>query len=157
MAQHFITALHVALAGLLVWAMVGDLKRREIPHWLVAAIALGAPAFWFAVGMEPWPGMAIQTGIAIATFALFALAFFMGQMGGGDVKLIGALALWLPLQHLIWFLIIMSLGGCVLSVAYWARQKWRKSLEKPEVPYGVAISLAGMWAVGQHYLNQFAG
>ena len=38
-------------------------------------------------------------------------------MGGGDVKLIGALALWLPLPALIWMLVVMSLIGGAVTLA----------------------------------------
>ena len=39
--------------------------------------------------------------MAAAVFGLFAVAFALGAMGGGDVKLIAALALWLPFQAVI--------------------------------------------------------
>ena len=52
--------------------------------------------FWWAIGLPLWPDVAIQVGVAALVFGLFAIAFAMGAMGGGDVKLIGALALWLP-------------------------------------------------------------
>ena len=50
-------------------------------------------------------------------FGLFAIAFALGAMGGGDVKLIGALALWLPFQAVIVLLFIMSVAGGVLTLA----------------------------------------
>jgi prepilin peptidase CpaA len=37
--------------------------------------------------------------------------FSFGWMGGGDVKLLTALALWLPWQAVIMLLVIMSLAG----------------------------------------------
>ncbi|HEX8214006.1 MAG TPA: prepilin peptidase, partial [Allosphingosinicella sp.] len=84
------------LALMLTFAAVGDLRKREIPNWLNGAIAALAIPFWWAVGISVWPDMAIQLGVAAGVFALFALLFNFGFMGGGDVKMIGALALWLP-------------------------------------------------------------
>ena len=37
-----------ALAIALLIAAFTDLRRRQIDNWLTAAIALGAPLFWFA-------------------------------------------------------------------------------------------------------------
>ena len=56
-------------------------------------------------------------------------------MGGGDVKLIGALALWLPWQAVLVLLVIMSLAGGVLTLAMLirttARAKRRRSSKFP--------------------------
>ena len=72
-------------------------KSRTIPNWLNLAIALLAIPFWWSIGLPLWPDIALQIGVAALVFGLFAIAFALGAMGGGDVKLIGALALWLPL------------------------------------------------------------
>lgn len=155
-AQTLPIALHAMLAAALVWAIVGDVKRREIPNWLVAGIASAAPMYWWASGMAPWPDMAIRVGVALMVFILFAGVFFIGAMGGGDVKLIGALALWFPFHELAWLLIAMSLAGCALTLGYWAWHRLSKALGKLEVPYGVAIAVGAFWVLGERYLNHFA-
>ena len=131
------------LAALLVAAGVEDARRREIANWKNAAIALLAPAWWWAHGYALWPGIAVQLLIAALVFALFVGAFALGQMGGGDVKLIGALALWLPFHQLIWMLAAMSIGGGALTLVMLADRAWRKAGEV-EVPYGVAIAAAAL-------------
>src|SRR3546814_6703364 len=75
------------LVLLLVSAGIEDVRTREIANWKNAAIALIAPLWWVASGLAPWPDMAIQIGLAVSVFAVFALVFAMGWMGGGDVKL----------------------------------------------------------------------
>src|SRR3546814_5490990 len=105
------------LVLLLVSAGIEDVRTREIANWKNAAIALIAPLWWVASGLAPWPDMAIQIGLAVSVFAVFALVFAMGWMGGGDVKLIGALALWFPFQPLLWVLIVMSLAGGAITLA----------------------------------------
>ena len=89
------------LGVLLLTAAWTDIRSRIIPNPLNAAIALMAPLFWWAQGLAPWPDMAAQLALGIAVFALFAGFFWLGLMGGGDVKMIGALALWLPLFDLV--------------------------------------------------------
>jgi prepilin peptidase CpaA len=144
------------LALLLVAAAISDLRSRSIANWLNAAIALGAIPFWFAIGLDPWPAMAIQLGLALATFALFAIFFALGAMGGGDVKMIAALALWLPAGLLIDVLMIMAVAGGLLTVVVWLWHKARGTPLGDGVPYGVAIAIAGIWAINQQYINQFA-
>src|SRR5688572_20911433 len=121
-------------------AAVWDLRTRTIPNALNAAIALLAIPFWWAMGMNVWPDMAIQLGIGLGLFALFAAAFAIRAMGGGDVKLIGALGLWLPLDAVLPLLIVMSLAGGVLTVMMLVRHKVAKHQHQLEIPYGVAIA-----------------
>jgi len=155
MAEGISSALLAALAALLVAAAVCDLKRREIPHWCVIAIALLALPFWWATGLAIWPDMAVQIGVALGVFAVFALMFALGWMGGGDVKLLGAVALWLPWQAMILLLIIMSIAGAVLTLSMVAWSRMRRASATPEIPYGVAIAFAGLWLISERFFNQF--
>ncbi|MCW3836073.1 prepilin peptidase [Sphingomonas canadensis] len=149
------TFLLVALVLLLVSAGIQDARTREIANWKNAAIALMAPAWWYASGVEPWPGMAIQFGVALAVLALFAAAFALGQMGGGDVKMIAALALWLPLVPLVWMLVLMSLLGGALTLVMVADKWLRKSSSPLEIPYGVAIAIATLIVIREPIINHF--
>jgi prepilin peptidase CpaA len=144
------------LAVLLLIAAAGDLRTREIPNWLNGAIALLAIPFLWSVGLSPWPDMAIQLGVALGVFLLFALLFQLGMMGGGDVKMVAALALWLPAGAVLNLLIIMSIAGGVLTLAMLARKRLSKSEALLEVPYGVAIAFGGMWVIAEPFLNHFA-
>jgi prepilin peptidase CpaA len=76
-------------------------------------------------------------------------------MGGGDVKLIGALALWLPAQPLMFMLVLMSLGGGVLTLVMLAEHKLLRRKGPIEVPYGVAIVAATLLTLREPILNQF--
>ncbi|TPG22468.1 peptidase [Sphingomonas koreensis] len=144
-----------ALALLLVSAGIEDVRKREIANWKNAAVALLAPLWWFATGVSLWPGVAFQLGLAALVFAIFVGAFALGQMGGGDVKLIGALALWFPLQPLVWLLVVMSLLGGVLTLLLLAERWWSKKQAEIEVPYGVAIAIAALFALREPILNRF--
>ena len=106
--------------------------------------------------MALWPDVALQLGVAFLVFALFAAAFAVGAMGGGDVKLIGALALWLPWQAVLGLLMIMSLAGGALTIAMMIRKRLARSDAALEIPYGVAIAFAGLWLISERFLYQFA-
>ncbi len=144
-----------ALALMLVAACWYDLRSRTIPNGLNIAIALLAIPFWWSVGLALWPDAAIQLGVAFLVFGLFAIAFAMGGMGGGDVKLIGALALWLPFQAVLILLFVMSVAGGLLTLALWLRHKLARRTDQLEIPYGVAIAFGGLWLISERFLNQF--
>jgi prepilin peptidase CpaA len=146
----------MALAALLVFAGIEDARKREIANWKNAAIALMAPLWWVAIGIDPWPTMAILAGGALIAFALFCGAFALGQMGGGDVKLIGALALWLAPFALVQMLIAMALLGGVLTIAFVLDHRIMRRSGAIEIPYGVAIAIAGLLALREPLVNQFA-
>lgn len=154
--QFLIPALAALLSVLLLVAAVTDIRSRIISNRLNLAIALTAPLFWWANGYAPWPDMAVQLLSALVIFATFAALFALGMMGGGDVKLLGALALWLPWQPMMTLLLIMSVLGGAVTVAVLIHHRIDKRVGRPEIPYGVAIALAGLWVLGEHYLNHFA-
>ena len=157
------------LAATLVWIAVVDVRTYTISDGLNLAIALAAPLYWWSAGVPLWPDAAIQVGVAIFVFLLFAGAFYLGVMGGGDVKLAGALALWFTPYDTLKLIVIMSLAGGVLTLAVLGIHRVRKpagpesalpegsSEARPEVPYGVAIAVGGLWLLAQRFLNQFAG
>lgn len=145
-----------ALVLLLIAAAVEDVRTREIANWKNGAIALLAPVWWAASGLSLWPGVALQLAVAVAVFGLFVGAFWLGQMGGGDVKLIGALALWLPPLPLMWMLVVMSLLGGALTLLMLGGKLLRKQRETPEIPYGVAIVGAALLVFREPILNQFS-
>ncbi len=148
-------ALAGALVLILLSAGIEDARHREIANWKNAAIALMAPAWWYLHGYG-WADAGIQFGIALGVFALFVGAFHFGWMGGGDVKMIGALALWLPLQGLFFMLMVMSIIGGVLTLIMMFDHWRRKAPGAVETPYGVAIAMASMIALSEPIFNQFA-
>ena len=141
-------------AGLLA-AAVGDWRTRTIPNWLNAAIALGAIPYWWAMGLSLWPDVALQIAVAFGVLLLFFLAFQLGQMGGGDVKMLFALALWLPPMDVFQLIMIMAIAGGVLTIAMLIPHRMLKSAGNPEIPYGIAIAFAGLWLIGERFLNHF--
>ncbi len=142
----------VALAIALLIAAFTDLKSRRIANWLNGAIAIGAPGFWWASEMALWPDIALQLGVAIATFAALSILFAIRAMGGGDVKLLTALALWIEPMLFLKLLTMMALLGGVLTVGFGLWHMSRRRKDRITIPYGVAISAAGLWVIANFYL-----
>jgi prepilin peptidase CpaA len=149
-------ALLAALVLLLLSAGIQDARTREIANWKNAAILALAPLWWWSNGLSLLPDIAIQLAVAGVIFALFCGAFYFNWMGGGDVKMIGALALWLPFQALAWMLIVMSLLGGALTVLLVAERFVRRKDGNIEIPYGVAIAIAGLIAIREPLFNQLS-
>ena len=124
----------VALAVASVWT---DVRRREIPHWLVGGIV----AFWAVAAVfdrEALGGTllaSILCGVAMLAVGFVLHAF--GWLGGGDGKLLAALALWLGPADAGWALMATGAIGLLLTLAAWFRNRdWRLR----GIPYAIAIA-----------------
>ena len=151
--------------SLLAWAVVTDVRERRIPNVIPAGIAfLCLVQVVLADGPLPrWPALA---PILIA-FAAAMAAWKSGWVGGGDVKLLGALALWTGPAKLMDLLLLSSLLGGALAVLWLHLLKVSAFLPaflsdvvhgptpgagmRPTLPYGPAIALAGAWLVHERY------
>ena len=152
----FTDLLLLALAATLVVAAVIDVRTFTISNRLNAAVAAGAPLYWLSIALNPWPGMAIQLAAGAIVFVLLAGAFYAGMMGGGDVKLAAALALWFS-----------PAGDDQISDADVGRRRRADTRHfrvashaqrregRPEIPYGVAIAFGALAILTQRFLNQF--
>ncbi|MBR0815264.1 prepilin peptidase [Bradyrhizobium diazoefficiens] len=115
------------------------------------------------------PVQLAQSLIAAAVlFVLLLIIYTRGWMGGGDVKLLTAVAVGFPLTEVIQLLTITALAGGVLAMAHlvmrnlpypklapigssfarrvYAVERWRHLRHAP-LPYGVAIACGGIWTI----------
>lgn len=156
MDQSFLA--YALLGGLAIGLLVSiysDIRYRLIYNLVTGSIALAAPLYWIATDTFGWPQIGIYLATGAATFLFFALFFRFGMMGGGDVKLFGAVALWFPPLVVIKFVFNASLLGALVTIIFFIVHKVRKGGGAVRVPYGVAISLAGLWCAGEQFFNHF--
>jgi len=139
------------LAIALAVAAATDIRRRQIDNGLTAGIALTAPLFWIAQGL-PLAAVGWQLAVALAAFVVLAALFAIRAMGGGDVKLLTALALWIKPEWFLHLLMVMALAGGLLTVVMGAWHLARRHRRRPVVPYGIAIAIAGIWVLLADYL-----
>jgi prepilin peptidase CpaA len=103
-----------ACAIVLGAALACDLRTRRIPNAIPLAAALAALA-WHA--LPGGAGLATSAG-GLALGALLLLApFALGGMGGGDVKLLGALGAWLGPASIFAVFAFGAVAGAALAFA----------------------------------------
>ncbi len=112
-AQLASLALMLLAAGLIVAAALHDAAARTIPNWIPACLAVAGLI------------LRVQDGKVIAGFGVAALLltilgglWLRGFIGGGDVKLIPAVALVLPPSSVIAFVLSVAIAGGVLALLY---------------------------------------
>lgn len=98
----------VCVIAFTVTASVIDYRTQRIPNKLTLPMFAAGWVYQLALCPEgPWYGFKDGlSGFAIG-FGMFFLLWILGSGGGGDAKMVGALAVWLGFHKTI-FLIILS-------------------------------------------------
>jgi len=100
--------------GLLALAVVTDVEAMRIPNRICLLIVALYPSHVLAQGAPvDWLG---AIAVAAAVFAVGSIPFMFRLMGGGDVKLMAAVALWAGPAHCVQFLAVTFLLGGVMAL-----------------------------------------
>lgn len=154
----FLAALSLAMLAVIYH----DVREFIIPNTLVITIAmLSLPGAYF-LGLD-WQNSLITGAIVLALgMGLFALKV----MGGGDIKLLAALALWTGWsQTSIQFLVYMAVIGGLFALAILLVRRFAfflpvnlpRILRAGEpIPYGVAIALAFTYVLWKGMIFKFS-
>ncbi len=150
------------LTGLLVAASVIDLTQFRIPN----AISLGIVGlFLIKLGAEAGT-LPLLSHLVLASCMLVLgfFAFVARVLGGGDAKLIAALALWFGPAYFLDFITIMAIAGGVLALFLMllrrpalvqARHGSPNPTSSPHpllqpdkpIPYALPIAFAALWQI----------
>jgi prepilin peptidase CpaA len=149
---------------LLLYVATIDIATRLIRNEICLALALLGIASQVASPMQ------VAESLIVATILLLLLLviYQRGWIGGGDVKLLVALAIGLPLTGVIQLLTTTAIAGGVLALVHvmmrllpsprlapagsslarrvYAIERWRHLRHAP-LPYGVAIACGGILTV----------
>jgi prepilin peptidase CpaA len=147
---HFVPL--AGFAGLMVVAAVEDIRRLVIPN----VIVLGLCVLWpLQLASSSTISVSASIGAVLCAAAVFgagALLFSRGLMGGGDVKLLAAAALWAGPATTPALLVVTAVLGGMLAIAMLSPLAVRVvfapaaagTLKGIRVPYGVAIAGASL-------------
>jgi prepilin peptidase CpaA len=148
---------------LLLYAAARDIATRLIPDEVSLAIVAAGIATRLFEGWQQ-AGMSLLVGVLL--FVVLLLLAMRGMIGGGDAKLIAAMATGLPPAETWNFIVATVLAGGVLAVGYLVARRlmpqprlapgapmlrrllaveaWRIRRRGP-LPYAVAIAAGGLF------------
>jgi prepilin peptidase CpaA len=140
----------------MAFAAANDLFTMKIPNRVSLALVVGFAivALLTRMPLETFgTNLAIAFAILAATFVLFSL----NLLGGGDAKLVAAGGLWIGANHIVEYLLFITVFGGVLSLAILAYRRWfptqvlalpgwaqRLHTANAPIPYGIAIAAGGL-------------
>lgn len=139
----------VLIAPLLAWGAWSDLTRMKIPNALsLAAVAV----FAAAAAVSPPDDLLPRLAVAAAVLALGLVSYVFGLFGGGDVKMLSALLLFVPVPTLPVFAYVFSasmLAGIAIVLALRRlpaahRPGWKSVSGSTGFPMGLSIAMAGV-------------
>jgi prepilin peptidase CpaA len=139
LVPHSPTWLLALLFAALAAAAVEDFVRRRISNITCAAVLITA---LIAMGLQ---GFSVDLWQNAAVFLVLlgagTLLFSAGKVGGGDVKLLACLGLWVNISAGVWLLVTSLLAGGLLAIAYIAARMMRGDRSKVSkgIPHGLAI------------------
>lgn len=133
----------VAALACVAGAAIADLRHFEIPDgWSIAVAALFIASAVIAPSPEPWWAHAAA---GATVFAAGALLFSRGWLGGGDVKLLAACAVWSGFAGLPSLLLGTAFAGGMLALVAVIGRRLARDATYPglrrggPLPYAVAI------------------
>lgn len=140
------------------YGIFSDIRNLMIPNWvsLILVIAFLPYSFLF------WPDPELLSRLAI-TAAIFLLSFLfyhLNWFGGGDLKLLTAVSLWMGPAHIAAFSMLMAGLGSLLALLLIILRRAvnvrgtvspdrlpkivRRWVEEGVCPYGIAIGAAAL-------------
>jgi len=155
-----VAALILCFPALVLAAAVSDATSFTIPNWMSLALLAIFPVAALAAGLPP---SAIGLHFAVGTTVLVVGIgmFVMRWIGGGDAKVLAAVALWVGWPAILTLLVGAALAGGLLAIVLITLRSdrvrpvivlgppWINRLaDKGEgVPYGVAIAAGALFAL----------
>ena len=140
----------VLLCATLVAAAIEDSIRLRISNLIVLAVVVEALVAMFAHGLTfaIWENFALFIGFLVIGTALFSAK----MLGGGDVKLLAALGLWVDLGHAPFLIASVFIAGGLLALLMLSsRLLFRRSdgatlrERSGRIPYAVAIAAGSLF------------
>ena len=133
-----VAILFAALAA----AAVEDFVRLRISNVTCLAVLVTALIAMGLHGLRPalWQNAVVFLALLAAGYVLFAAK----QMGGGDVKLLACVGLWMDISDGVWLLVATLIAGGVVALLYLASRllpsrRPREGIKSRQIPYGLAI------------------
>jgi prepilin peptidase CpaA len=150
------TILCLGFPALLLYAAWHDVSTMTIPNWVSIGLGVLFVPAAFAVGLSP-SEVGLHLAFGAGVLLVCAALFYIGVFGGGDAKVISAVALWTGLAGVSAFILWMAVAGGLLAGALIILRRMKLSSAKPwaarllspqeGAPYAVAIAAGAFLAL----------
>jgi prepilin peptidase CpaA len=153
---------YVCVSAAVLLTLLGaleDVRRFTISNWIPGALI----ALWLVYAPFSglgWQGAGLSLLTGLGVLALMMALWMPGWLGGGDAKLIAALALWFGWPSVLTFLLLAMICGGILAAILLAARRFAPVLpmsparlaasplaQGAPVPYGVAIAGGMLWTL----------
>lgn len=139
----------ILIAPLLLWGAWSDLRLMRIPN-VLSLIAVAV--FTVSALIAPPGDLVPRLAVAAAVFGAGFVTYLLGLFGGGDVKMLAALLLFVPVPTLPVFAYVFSaamLVGIAIVLALRRlpaarRLGWKSVSDSRGFPMGLSIAMAGL-------------
>jgi len=139
--------LDMAFAGLMIACAVSDHKKRTISNRLILALLiLGAVhmAYDCYMGYSIFPYV-----FAIPLFMLCYMCWKNGAIGGGDVKLMTAICLYMGFWQAA---LAFGVSFAALLLRYWLIGSAHKRRQRRRIPFAPPLALGCIVTLGINYI-----
>jgi prepilin peptidase CpaA len=152
------TVLTFAFCLGVIFGALTDLSRYQIPN----AVSYGLVLLFVPLAILNWAVLPIglHVLIGVVVFVLSVIFWQLRWMGGGDVKFLSAIALWMGPDRILVFLILVTVVAVVFISILKFLLRWndlfqagrypavfkqllQKSSER-KIPYGLPIGIAAL-------------
>ena len=154
-------AVLTVLPGAVAFAAAMDLVTMKIPNRISALMVLAFFPLALLAGLGAWD-ILYHVAAGLAVLLLGVLLFIPGWFGGGDAKLMAAIALWIGPENLFPYIFYVALAGGMIATAFssvrsvplprlFLGEAWALRLHRCDsgIPYGMALA-AGALLVYPH-------
>ncbi len=164
-------AILVIFPMLVAYGGASDLLTMTIQNRVSVLLIAGFACLALATGL-PLTDWGYHLLGFLVVFPVFFLFFALNWMGGGDVKFISAISLWIGFSpELMAFVVLVAFYGAGLTLgllylrqiavvpSVFSRMEWfaRLTDHKTGIPYGITIAVAGLQIYPSTALFQMIG
>lgn len=136
----------VGLAMVCAAVLYTDFTRRRIDNRLCAILAgLALVHLMASQGLSGISEIGSRGAVALLVAALLGVPFAVRWIGGGDVKLIMAMTLWVPLSQISLMFVVIVVTGALMAGCLLLLDRLFTFVRVHTVPYGAAIVVGGLF------------
>jgi prepilin peptidase CpaA len=159
--QAAVTAALFLFSLAVIYGALSDMRSYTIPN----RVSYGLVLLFFAYAALKWPDLPLllHLGIGLLVFVICFIFWRLRMMGGGDVKFVAAISLWMGPQRILLFMILLALLSAVFVTLLRLARTWnpyfqgsgwptlvKQMVQKAEenaVPYGLPAGIAALAAL----------